>query len=88
MKYILTYRVGDFEKVDVEITGEPEDVVSEYLALKKAFSGGEGVGMKTLAKILHEYCSTGSIVDGGNYDFSLNEKTLLGEVKKLIRKSN
>lgn len=68
---------------------EPEDAIAAYHSLKKAFQGGEGIGMKELARIIHEYCLKGSITNGADYQdrYSQNEMLLLNEVKKLIRNS-
>lgn len=86
MKYDYQIRTGEYEFIHGEIEGTAEEAVAAFLDLRRQFNGGPGVGMKDFAKIVHEYCTTGNIVNGGEHDFSANEKALLGEIKKLVRK--
>lgn len=86
MKYIAHVPTEQFGFISIEIEGNAEDAVLAYKELSRAFQGGEGMGMKSFAQILHEYISTGGIVNGGEHEFSTNESLLLNEVKKLMRK--
>lgn len=86
MKNILRIPTKEqYAYIETEFEGTPDEAVVEYLRLTSLVQGGAGVGMKALAQIIYEYCTTGAIVNGGEYDFSLNEKTLLGEIKKIVR---
>jgi hypothetical protein len=87
MKHLLRVPTNEqYAYIEAEYEGDANGAVEAYLSLTAAVRGGSGVGIKKLAQIIHEYCTTGVIVNGGDLDFSLNEKTLLGEIKKLIRK--
>ena len=81
-QYAFVEVIEDFEGLG------PEDVRSVYDSYKAAFEDGQGIGMKHFANVVHEYCTTEAIVNGGEHDFSTNEKLLLGELKKLIRAKN
>jgi hypothetical protein len=67
---------------------EPTEIRARYQELTDMFQKdpGPGLGMKQFANILHEYCTTGGIVNGGEYEFSEHESLLLNELKKLMRK--
>lgn len=90
MKYTLRLPTNDqygYIEIEGEKDGENfEGVLAHYSEAMRRIKGGSGVGMKDFAKIVHEYCTTGNIVNGGEHDFSANEKALLGEIKKLVRK--
>lgn len=86
MKYLSHVPVEQYGFISVE-TDTQEEAVVEYKALQRLYTGGSGVGMKKLAEVITEYCQTGSIVEGHEYDFSTNEALLIGEIKKLIRKT-
>lgn len=88
MKYEGHIKTGDYEYLQFELEGTAEEAVEAYRSLQEAWKGGKGLGMKEFAKIVLEYCKTGAIVNGGDKDFSSNEKLLLGELKKIIRRSN
>lgn len=85
MKYLAHVPTEQYGFISIEIEGTALEAVAAYKELSAAFQGGQGVGMKALAQILHEYCVTGAIVNGGNHDFSTNEQLLLAEVRKLKR---
>lgn len=87
MKYEAHIKTGDYSFLGFELEGTVEEAVQAYRDLERAYNGGAGVGIKKLAEIIHEYCKTGNIADGGGYDFSSNESLLLNELKKLVRKS-
>lgn len=86
MRYEYQIKVGEFEYIHGEVEGEPSDAVMAFNDLKRAYEGGSGVGIKKIAAIVHEYCTTGGIVNGGDNDYSANESLLLGEITKIIRK--
>lgn len=88
MKFSYQIRTGEYEFINGEVEGTAEEAVSAFHDLRRQFNGGQGVGMKDFARIVHEYCTTGAIQNGGDKDFSANEKLLLGEIKKLVRKDN
>lgn len=87
MKYTGQISTGQYEYLNFELEGSAEEAVAEYKTLQRLYTGGSGVGIKKLAEVITEYCKTGSIVEGHEYDFSTNEALLIGEIKKLIRKS-
>ncbi len=45
------------------------------------------MGSKDFAKIIHEYCTTGSIINGHEYELTDYQEILVNELKKLIRKT-
>lgn len=85
MKYNGRISTAQYEFIEFETEGSPEEAVMALRDLKRAYEGGSGLGMKEFAKVLVEYIQTGGIVDGGNYEFSSNEQILIHEVKKLLR---
>lgn len=87
MKYELHVPVEQYGFIAATIEGSAEDAVIAYKELARVWNGAEGVGISKLAQIIHEYCTTGAIAEGGGYDFSTNERLLLNEIKKLVRKN-
>ena len=87
MKYTAHVPVEQYGFIEVE-ADSAEDVITEYRSIKRRYEGGAGIGVKALAKVLAEYCKTGSIVNGHEYEFSAAEASLVNEVKKLLRKTN
>lgn len=86
MKYLAHVPTEQYGYISVEIEGTPEEAVEAYRALQGAWKGGDGLGMKSFAKVVLEYCTSKEIANGGDHNFSTNEKLLLGEIKKLLRK--
>lgn len=84
--YDLRLPTIQYGYIEAHVEGTPSDAVLAYKELERAWNGGQGVGIKTLAEILIEYVRTGGIPSGGNYDFSTNEGLLLKEVGKVLRK--
>lgn len=86
MKYTLRVPTKEpYAYIETEFEGDANEAVAAYQELTRAVQGGMGLGMKAFAAILVEYVKTGGIVDGGNHDFSTNERTLLSEIKKLLK---
>lgn len=85
-KYEAHVPTEQFGFISVTVEGSAHDAILAYKELSRLWNRGEGIGMKEFAKILVEYISTGQIAMGGDYEFSTNEKLLLNEVKKLMRK--
>lgn len=87
MKYLAHVPVEQYGFISAE-TDTAEEAVAEYKALQRLYTGGSGIGMKKLAEIIVEYCTTKGMVNGHEHDFSTNEALLVGEIKKLLRKTN
>lgn len=87
MKYLGHVPTESYGFISVEVEGTPDEAVMAYKELKRAYEGGEGHTMKEFAKMVYEYCTTEGIKNGGDSDYSSNEKLLLGELTKLIRKN-
>lgn len=88
MKHLLRVPTKEtYAFIEAEYEGESDGAVAAYQELQRAIQGGTGIGMKKLAAVVHEYCTTGAISMGGNTDYSVNERALLSELTKLIRKN-
>lgn len=88
MKAVLHFPTEQYGYSEVEIEVEaPEEAIEAYNLALNASRTGDGVGIKQLAQIIHEYCLTGAIKGGADYQdrYSKNESLLIGEIKKLVR---
>lgn len=85
MKHTFHIATGQYEFIEQEFEGTPEEAVAAYNDLKRAYDGGEGMGMKEYAKVIVELVRTGGVKQGGNNDYSANESALLGAITKLLR---
>ncbi len=88
MKHLLHIPTEAYGFIEQEFEGEPADAVAAYSRLKHFATDGPGVGAREFAKIVHEYVTTGVLVNGGNTygDYSVGQKAFLAELTKLNRK--
>ena len=89
MKHTLRVATDDpYCFIEAEYEGTPEEAVMAYQRLRHNATGGQGLGAKEFATIVHEYVTTGVIVNGaeGYGDYSVGQKAFLNEIKKLVRK--
>lgn len=90
MKYLLRVPTKEqYAYIEEEFEGDAEGAVSAYETLTRLVQGGVGISAKDFAKLIHEYCTSGEIVNGGDIHETLSpgQGVVLNELKKLIRKT-
>ena len=90
MKYNGRVVAGQYEFIEFETEGSPEEAVMAFKDLKRAYEGGSGVDTKRFNDLVDEYLSTGKVQNGGDVWEELDERQrwFFNEIKKSIKRRN
>ncbi len=88
MKYEYQIKTGEYEFINGEGEGTPEEAVQAFKELKEAFGGGSGLDDKTFNAALDEYLSTNELTNGTELyaQMSKEQQFVFQAVKRSIKR--
>lgn len=81
-KHKIHIKTGEYEFVEADVEGTPNEVADYYIELKDALTGGEGLNQLEWAKVRNHYANTGEIEPEDHERCNKLQRYILGQFKK------